>query len=138
MDRDVAELETLGYGLRRLDLESADAESFHDLIAASLNLPDYYGRNLHALSDCASELPYTFGSDLLLVFDSFDAFFRRDQEFAHAVLDVLCRDAFRNQLVGHTTLVLVLSSDPRIQLPRVGSSAIYWNPAEFLDKNRGL
>ena len=30
-----------------------------------------------------------FDSDLLLIFDSFDVFFHRDERFAQAVLDVL-------------------------------------------------
>ncbi len=137
LDRDIADVAKLGYEPRRLDLESADAGSFHDLIASALKFPDYYGRNLDALSDCVSELPYTFESDLLLVLDSFDVFFRRDERFAHAVLDVLWCNALRNQLVGHTTLVFARSADPRIQVPSVGSADIYWNPTEFLDKNRG-
>jgi RNAse (barnase) inhibitor barstar len=138
LDRDVAGVSGLGYEVRRLDLEAADADAFHDLISSSLNFPDYYGRNLDALNDCVSELPYSFESDVLLVLDSFDTLFRRDGQFAHAVLDVLWRNALRNQLVGHTMLVFVRSTDPRIQVPPVGSSSIYWNPAEFLNESRGV
>ncbi len=136
LDRDIAAIDPFGYELRRLDLEQADIGTFHDLIASSLDFPGYYGRNLDALNDCLRELPYTFGSDVLLVLDAFDAFFRRHRDFAHGVLDMLCLNAQRNQLVGHTMLVLAQSADPAIELPEIGSMGIYWNPSEFLNKNR--
>lgn len=34
----------------------ADRQSAHDYLAARLELPEYYGRNLDALSDCLTEL----------------------------------------------------------------------------------
>jgi len=137
LERDVAGVTELGYDLHRLDLEAAGSEEFHELIASSLEFPDYYGRNLDALDDCLSDVPYTRESDVLLVLESFDSFFRRDEAFAHGVLDALWGNALRNQQVGHTMLVFVRSGDPRLSLPPVGSSTIYWNQAEFLDEDRG-
>ena len=33
-----------------------DRETLHDVLAASLQLPDWYGRNLDALYDCLSDI----------------------------------------------------------------------------------
>lgn len=35
--------------------EIRDREALHDVLAASLGLPDWYGRNLDALYDCLTE-----------------------------------------------------------------------------------
>ncbi len=41
-----------------------DRAAAHDYLARSLDLPEYYGRNLDALYDCLSEMG---GSDFILV-----------------------------------------------------------------------
>lgn len=41
----------------KLDLSNvADEEAFHDIVAAKLEFPAYYGRNLDALWDCLTDL----------------------------------------------------------------------------------
>ena len=45
--------------MRELELdctEITDRASFHDLMARSLSLPEWYGRNLDALHDCLTDL----------------------------------------------------------------------------------
>ena len=45
--------------MKRVELIGAqltDKEIFHDVLAAKLELPEWYGRNLDALHDCLTEL----------------------------------------------------------------------------------
>ena len=45
-------------------------DALHDLLAAKLSLPDYYGRNLDALYDCLTEI----GEDTVIaVYEAEDA-----------------------------------------------------------------
>ena len=41
-----------------------DKDAAHAYLAKKLNLPEYYGKNLDALADCLSELP--FGTTVVL------------------------------------------------------------------------
>ena len=53
LERDADAIEALGYEKRDLDLvELSGRRVFHDRVAALLDFPDYYGRNLNALNDC--------------------------------------------------------------------------------------
>ncbi len=136
---DIAELETLGYRLRQLDVgRLADPGAFQGAIAALLEFPDFYGRNLDAFNDCISQIPYDWDHDLLLVLGSFDRFYARHRDFAQGVLDIMWSNAFQGQLVGFTMLTLIQSDDPRLHLSNVAPRTIYWNPREFLDSSRGL
>ncbi|MEM6675459.1 MAG: barstar family protein [Planctomycetota bacterium] len=138
LTRDVEEMRSLGYLVLPMDLESEDEESFHTLVARVLKFPGYYGRNLDALNDCLGGLPETFGEDLLIVLDSFDTFFRRDERSAHIILDLLWQNSMRNQLWGHTTITFVRSADPRFEVPPVGAAGVGWNSEEFLNSSRGV
>lgn len=46
-----------------------DAEGFHNILAQTLDFPDWYGHNLDALYDCLTELP----EPVLLILKNWDA-----------------------------------------------------------------
>jgi hypothetical protein len=113
-----------------------------DALAAALGFPDYFGRNLNALADCLGDVAsFAYGSDedsqgTALVLTHFDRYARREPDVAHAILDIFAGKARTGLLIGHRMLCLVQSDDPRISFDRVGSAAVMWNPAEFLNSKR--
>jgi hypothetical protein len=132
-----------GYTVVQLDASTWITDSdFHSAIAAALDFPDYYGRNLNALNDCMHDVvDYAYGTTedatgLLLAFAGYDAFAQRRPRTAHAVLDILANQARCAMLTGHRMLCLVQSNDSKITFEPVGASPVLWNPAEWLDAKR--
>jgi hypothetical protein len=94
-----------GYPVVSLDASGwAADENLHRDIAAALDCPDYYGRNLDALNDCVGDVvDYPFGTtrvatDLLLTFAVYDAFARKRPRTAWIVLDIIADQAGRAML----------------------------------------
>ncbi|GAA1843638.1 barstar family protein [Asanoa iriomotensis] len=132
-----------GYTIVQLDASAwTTDDDLHSAIAAALDFPDYYGRNLDALNDCMRDVvAHAYGTTedatgLLLAFAGYDAFTRGRPRTAQAVLEILADQARCAMLTGHRMLCLVQSNDPRITFEPVGASPVLWNPAEWLDAKR--
>ncbi|MDO8122548.1 barstar family protein [Isoptericola sp. b490] len=74
------ELGELGYDHTRVDAANWDESTMHEAVAATLDFPGYYGRNLDALADCLGDVAHgDYGwsperTDLAATFDNFGAF----------------------------------------------------------------
>lgn len=118
--------------------EWVSIEDFHDNISNGLDFPDYYGRNVNALSDCLSDLNVPDEGGLIIVFKRYDLFTERFAEDAQDVLDIL-EDRSRNfLLMGKRLITLIQSDNPSITYNDVGGRSVWWNPKEWLNKSRGL
>ncbi|RZS38981.1 barstar (barnase inhibitor) [Herbihabitans rhizosphaerae] len=119
-----------------------DADAHQDL-AAALDFPDYYGRNLDAFNDCMRDVTAgRYGADLgmtgfVLVLRGYDRFVAREPETAHALLDIFADNARGGALIGHRMMCLVQSDDPQLEMPPVGATPVTWNPTEWLNSRRG-
>ncbi|WP_426573350.1 barstar family protein [Aquihabitans sp. McL0605] len=140
---DLASLADLGYQLIELDAASwSSAADLHRDVAAALEFPTYYGRNMDAFNDCLGDVAlgdYGWRSDsagLVLVLRRFDAFVAADRPTAQLLLDVFAGRARIGALFGHQLLCLVQSDDPTIHLEPVGAQAVTWNRAEWLTAER--
>ena len=69
-----------------------DIESAHNYIAAKLDFPEYYGKNLDALADCVSE----FCIDKLIRFKNFDDAQKNLGEYAEMLVTVFTDIAEEN------------------------------------------
>jgi hypothetical protein len=132
-----------GYRTVELDVGAwASAAEMHTDLAAALDFPDYYGRNLDALADClgdVAECAYglsTTDTGLALVLTGFDRFFARDARTAHGLLDVVATQSRYSALDGRRLLCLVQSDDGHLVLPPVGAITVTWNRAEWSDPTR--
>jgi Barstar (barnase inhibitor) len=116
---------------------------FHRAIAAALDFPSYYGKNLDALNDCLGDVvDHAYGwpdaaTGLVLVFQRYDRFAANWPDLAQAVLDIIARHSRRALLIGERLICLVQSDDPAIQFAPVGAAGVLWNGAEWLDSQRG-
>jgi len=134
------------HGYRVVTIDAGDWVEESDLhrdIAAALQFPDYYGKNLDALNDCMRDVAWgEYGSDLsatgfVLVLRHYDAFAVRQPRAAHVVLDIFATQARNAALIGHRMMCLVQSDDPRLSFPVVGATPVMWNDAEWLATKRG-
>ena len=73
---------------------------------------------------------------LALAFAGYDSFARRRPRTAQAVLDIMADQARLTMLAGHRILCLVQSDNPSITFEPVGTTAVLWNHAEWLDAHR--
>jgi RNAse (barnase) inhibitor barstar len=113
-------------------------DEFFDQVAATLDFPDYFGRNLNALNDCMGDISFPETGRLAIGLERFDVIAHRDPVFAHAVLDIFARRERKFLLEGKRLLFLVQSSDADIFFPVVGSFPVLWNYLEWLDSKRKL
>src|SRR4051794_13860851 len=97
MADEVHALESDGYRCVPLDCSSWRSEDdFHTAIAATLDFPDYYGRNLDAFNDCLSSIKIGDYRGLVLVFSHWEVFARVGGDRAWVVLDIIaCASRFR-------------------------------------------
>lgn len=119
--------------------------SMYDDVASALHFPEHFGRNLHALNDCMSDVASgdcgwdpTVNTGVVVVLRAFDAFTAMNRSTAQHLLDILARQARSAILIGHRMICLVQSDDPRLTLEPVGATPVVWNDAEWLDSARGL
>jgi hypothetical protein len=103
-----------GYRVHRFDAGAWTSQAdFHRDIAAALDFPDYYGRNLDAFNDCLRDVGmYQYGASAdatgtVLVFTAYDAFARREPPAAQVILDIITRQAHFAMLFGHRLVCLV-------------------------------
>lgn len=139
LDEDMAWLRAEGYQIDEFACKGWHCEpDFHTDIAARLDFPDYYGRNLNAFNDCIRDLEVPDSGGRVIVFRRFDLFAQRQPRIAQIILDIMTSASWRSLLFGRRFLTIVQSDDPRIAFETVGSHPVVWNPREWLDKNRGL
>jgi RNAse (barnase) inhibitor barstar len=134
-----------GYHVMTLDASAWTLPSdMHREVAAALDFPDYYGRNLDALNDCMGDVAagdYGAPADatgLVLVLMNFDTFAASHGPIAQALLDIFAAQARKAALFGHRMLCLVQSGDPKLSFEPVGATPAVWNDAESMDARRGL
>jgi hypothetical protein len=143
LQRSLDDLVALGYDAVRVDATGWTAErDLHRDVAAALNFPSYYGRNLAALNDCLSDVgSMEYGTSpeatgLVLAIIGYDKFFAIEPYTAHKVLDIFAHQARRAALIGHRMMCLVQTDDPQIAFAPVGAMPVAWNAAEWLNSSR--
>ncbi|MGV9453964.1 barstar family protein [Streptomyces sp. NPDC003635] len=143
LDAAVGRLRERGYRVVALDAGAwTEQADMHRDVAAALDFPDYYGRNLDALNDCLRDVEsYEYGTTrdatgLVLVFTGYDSFTRVAPDVAQALLDIVADRARSAALFGHRIMCLVQSDDPDIGFEPVGATAVEWNDAEWSDASR--
>jgi hypothetical protein len=145
LDETTSSLSEHGYDIVVVDAAGwADEGDMHRDLAATLNFPDYYGHNLHALNDCLRDVAAArYGVDpgvtgLALVVLNYDGFTGARPQLAHSLLDIFATQARAAALIGRRMMCLVQSNDPKIRFEPVGATPVIWNPAEWLDSSRSV
>lgn len=128
MERTSTGLAGLGYAIHQLDAGNWWHEGeMHTALAAELNLPGYYGRNLDALNDVFRDIgEYRYGSDpsttgTVLVLAGYGSFTLHNSKLAHALLEIFARNARHGLLVGHPMLCLISAKN---DFPAVGATPV--------------
>jgi RNAse (barnase) inhibitor barstar len=116
----------------------ASKEVAFDELAARLEFPDYFGRNLDALNDSLGELPVPMDSGRVVVLERFDQLYARTPEWAWTLLDVFADQSRSHLLFGERLIVLLRSDDPRLSIRPVGDCPVAWNRREWPSSSRGL
>jgi hypothetical protein len=118
----------LGYAVHHLDAGNwRHEDEMHTALAAKLNFPSYYGRNLDALNDVFRDIAeYRYGSDpsttgTVLVLAGYGSFTRHNSKLAHALLEIFAGNARRGLLVGHLMLCLISAKN---DFPEVGATPV--------------
>ena len=128
MGRTATGLAGLGYAIHQLDAGNWRRENeMHTALAAELNFPSYYGRNLDALNDAFRDISeYRYGSDpsttgTVLVLTGYESFTLHNSELAYALLEIFARNARNGLLVGHPMLCLISAKN---DFPAVGATPV--------------
>lgn len=140
----VERLEDRGFRVIRLEAYQWNTErDMHHAMAAALDFPDYYGRNLDALNDCLGDVACYGGYDgapegtgLVLVFNDYDRFAATCSRAAQVVLDIIADQARQAAVLQRRFFSLVHSNDANIKFEPVGAMPVMWNSDEWLDANR--
>ncbi|MDX3353706.1 barstar family protein [Streptomyces sp. ME01-24h] len=141
----VARLEDRGFRVIRLEAGQWNTErDMHHAMAAALDFPDYYGRNLDALNDCLGDVACYGGYDdapegtgLVLVFTDYDRFAATWPRATQVVLDIIADQARRAAVLQRRFFSLVHSNDAHIRFEPVGAMPVMWNSDEWADSNHG-
>jgi RNAse (barnase) inhibitor barstar len=135
---DLAWLAANHYAIDRFDCRTwTTAAAVHAALSSALSFPDYYGENLDALNDCLSTLAIPDVNGRVLVFEHFDVPAHASVGLATGVLDIVAGQARQHLLFGRRLLALVQTDDPKLAFERIGSTAVTWNPREWLAAARG-
>jgi len=117
--------------------EILSCEEFHARIKKACEFPDYYGKNMSALSDCLLhdlEIPYEGGC--VFVLKNFDLFYMKDKEMAHDILERLSEASRQRMLTGERLITLLQSRNPKFVPDTIGAYKIPWNRHEFIEASR--
>lgn len=143
LDQAVTRLRDERFAVVEVDASGwATEDDLHRDIAAALDFPDYYGRNLDALNDCLRDVvdgEYGVPPDavgFVLALTHYDRFHRACPRQAQVVLDILADRGRSAAVFGRRVLCLVHSDDPDIVFQPVGAMPVMWNPAEWLNARR--
>ena len=134
------DLRQLGYEISEVTCNN-DKQSFQAQLSEVLHWEEQFGYgpwrgNLNALNDGFREYPFTSRSALIL--ESFHRLVATDSDFAHAVLDIIERQARNSLLLGKALICLVQTDDNRYDCAPIGCRSATWNRREWLHRDRGL
>jgi hypothetical protein len=114
MERTAEGLADLGYAIHSLGAGTwRHEDEMHTALAAELEFPSYYGRNLDALNDVFTDIAeYRYGSDpnttgTVLILAGYESFTRHSPGLAQSLLKIFARSARHGLLVGHPMLCLI-------------------------------
>jgi RNAse (barnase) inhibitor barstar len=139
LEEDVEWLRGHHYRVDSFDCSAWYSESeMHEAFSSRLVFPEYYGRNIHALNDCISDIEVQLEAGRVLVLNRYDYFAAKFPDVAWSVLDVMEINSRRLLLFGLRLIILVQSDDPEISFDPVGGRPVMWNTREWLNKARGL
>jgi hypothetical protein len=145
LDETIEWLRSHGYDVVQFDAARwGHIDVMFDDVAAGLDFPGYFGRNLDALNDCMRDVAsgdYGWHPDatgLVIVLRGFDSFASADRRTAQILLDIVACQARSAILIGNRIICLVQSNDPRLSFEPVGATPVMWNDVEWLDSSRGL
>jgi len=120
----------------------AGTDDMHRKLAAALDFPSYYGRNLNAFSDCLSDVATgDYGlppgaTGLVLVLLGIEVFAASHRGTAQALLNAFAVQARNAALIGSRMMCLVQSNNPKLRFEPVGATQVWWNDAEMFGANR--
>lgn len=147
LEEDLQWLRDKRYRIRRVDCASWVSESaMHESLQTVLSFPDYYGKNLDALSDVMPDIEVPNDGGAVLVLSSYDLYANGPGASlagsglprCEIVLDILSRTSHEFLLTGRRFLTIIQSNDPHMQYRTLGGRAPSWNRREWLLTNRGL
>jgi RNAse (barnase) inhibitor barstar len=145
LERTVAALLDAGYHVVRADASGwLSVRDMHGGLSRMLHLPGYYGENMQALNECLHDvIAHEYGlpasaTGLVFVLTGFDAFSREFPQQAQGLLDVIATRSRGALIQGQHVICLPQSDDPRLALPAVGATPVYWNHQEWLNASRGV
>jgi Barstar (barnase inhibitor) len=128
MERTAIGLAGLGYVLHYFDAGNwRHDEEMHTTLAAELQFPNYYGRNLDALNDAFRDVAeYRYGSDssatgTVFALSKYEPFTLQNPDLARTFLDIFAVNARYGLLVGHPMLCLIGSTR---EFPEVGATPV--------------
>jgi len=132
LELDISWFVDRGFSVIRFDCSKWTSKAMmHEDLATELNFPDYYGKNLDALTDCLVELEIN-DPGLVLVFSRFDTLGEETRDTLTDIFD----HASRAQLsLGKKMIGLLQVDDPKTTFSPIQYSII-WNSKEWLDSNR--
>lgn len=110
-------------------------DNFLKSIGVKLGFPDYYSGTLDALNDCLFDIEIA-KRGLILVFENFDALYKKQPESCLAVLNILY-NASRVELgFGKLLFAAIQVNDRNFELPPIGCLEVRWNQNEWIDSHR--
>lgn len=136
-----ADLRALDYHL--IEIACAGVEPFVQALGEGLRWRDQFGYepwsgNLNALNDGLRDPPVGAEGGLAICLGDFHTIAREDAGFAQGVLDVIEYNSRDHLLRGRRLMALVQTADAGFHADGLGARAAWWNPAEWLNANRGL
>lgn len=138
LEEDLGKLAAESFDIRTLHASTwKDGDSPHADLQSCLGLPDHYGKNLNALSDCMHDLVISDDGGMAIVIRDYDKFTTHSPDFAKGILDVLVSGARFLQMFGKTLLILVHTNDVDASYGPLGATHAHWNPREFVRADRG-
>jgi hypothetical protein len=131
LDDAIAWLRRHGYSVAVVDCGADPSkQGVLDAITAALGFPP--GTSLDGFNDYCWQLEIADEGGLAVVLLHYNQVAAADREFAEAC------SAWDKLLFGRRLMCLVQSDDPRLDFRPVGGHTPYWNPREWLLKDRGV